>query len=197
MARGGGETRWFDIDPCYVFHVGNAHVDDAGRVSLDVVRYDRAGFASAWPRLGGAPTGTSMIADGFAHRWLIDPTNGVVKEHALDDRAVEFPTLNEQRVGRPNRFLYSVGQDAIVKYDSRTGESRVRTLDSTPGEAIFVAAPGARSEDDGWLISIVTDKAGSGSELLVLAAADLDTVARVSLPRRVPAGFHGSWLVDE
>ncbi|WP_261558250.1 carotenoid oxygenase family protein [Frankia tisae] len=197
MARDGGETRWFDIDPCYVFHVGNAHVDDDGRVSLDAVRYDRAGFAALWPRLGGTPTGTNMIGDGFAHRWLVDPANGVVKERALDDRAVEFPTLNEQRVGRSNRFLYSVSQDAIVKYDVRTSESTVRTLGASPGEAIFVAAPGARSEDDGWLISIVTGKAGSGSELLVLAAADLDTVARVSLPRRVPAGFHGSWIADE
>jgi carotenoid cleavage dioxygenase-like enzyme len=59
-----------------------------------------------------------------------------------------------------------------------------------------VPASGALSEDDGWLLSIVTDNAGDGSELLVLGAADLDFVASVRLPRRVPAGFHGSWIAD-
>ncbi|WP_324603749.1 carotenoid oxygenase family protein [Streptomyces sp. NRRL S-244] len=37
MSRAPGSTgvRWYDIDPCYVFHVGNAHEDARGR--------DRAG----------------------------------------------------------------------------------------------------------------------------------------------------------
>ncbi|WP_271218053.1 carotenoid oxygenase family protein [Streptosporangium carneum] len=35
-----------------------------------------------------------------------------------------------------------------------------------------------------------------GSRLLAPDAADLDFVASVQLPRRVPAGFHGNWLPD-
>jgi carotenoid cleavage dioxygenase len=36
---GSGGVRWFDVDPCYVFHVGNAHEDAAGRIVLDGARY--------------------------------------------------------------------------------------------------------------------------------------------------------------
>ena len=48
----------------------------------------------------------------------------------------------------------------------------------------------------GWLLTIVSDRAGTGSDLVVLDAADLAPVASVRLPRRVPAGFHGTWLPD-
>jgi carotenoid cleavage dioxygenase-like enzyme len=89
-----------------------------------------------------------------------------------------------------------VSEHAIVKYDTGTGGVTVHDLGTErhPGEAVFVPADGAWAEDDGWLISIVTDPAGSN--LLVLDAAELAPVASVGLPRRVPAGFHGSWIAD-
>lgn len=63
---------------------------------------------------------------------------------------------------------------------------------------MFVPAERARAEDEGWLLSIVSDRAGTGSELLVLDATDVPgaPVATVRLPRAVPAGFHGSWIAD-
>jgi carotenoid cleavage dioxygenase-like enzyme len=67
------------------------------------------------------------------------------------------------------------------------------------GEAVFVPASGAdRAEDDGWLVSIITRRDGSASQLLVLDATDVagEPVAAVTLPRGVPAGFHGSWIPD-
>jgi carotenoid cleavage dioxygenase len=201
MPLGGGETRWSEIDPCYIFHVGNAHEDSAGRVILDAVRYSRGGFAAAWPRLGGAtppgsPVWAGTPADGTLHRWLIDPSDGAVKETPLDDRDVEFPTVDERRLGYSTRYLYTVGDGAIIKYDTQTGGNHIRDLGKAPGEARFVPAADGRAEDDGWLLSIVTDYSGNASELLVLDAATLEAVASVRLPRRVPAGFHGSWFPD-
>lgn len=43
-----GEVRWFDVDPCYVFHVANAY-DNAGSIVVQAVRYpelwrDTGGF---------------------------------------------------------------------------------------------------------------------------------------------------------
>jgi carotenoid cleavage dioxygenase-like enzyme len=59
--------------------------------------------------------------------------------------------------------------------------------------------PPPTNEDDGWLISITTKRDGSASQLLVLDATDVAAapVAAVTLPRGVPAGFHGSWIPDE
>ena len=105
---------WFDIDPCYVFHVGGAHTDAAGLVVVDGARYAPADVGVMW---GGAPDGpgsaplrgpgpgdpaAAAAATGAArmHRWVLDPRDGTVSETALEDRGVEFPTIDASRVGR-------------------------------------------------------------------------------------------------
>jgi carotenoid cleavage dioxygenase len=195
MSKVTKSVQWFDVDPCYVFHVGNAH-ENNGKVVLDAVRYSRDRITSVWDKIGGSLT-PALETNGTAlHRWTIDLATGRVAEEQRDDRDVEFPSMNETRTGRPSQYLYAVTDNAIVKYDSVTGRSQSRELGRSPSEAEFVPAPDARSEDDGWLLSIVTDHDGSGSDLTILTAADLDPVATVRLPRRVPAGFHGNWLAD-
>ncbi|WP_433140951.1 carotenoid oxygenase family protein [Actinomadura nitritigenes] len=202
-----GGVRWFGIDPCYVFHVGNAHEDAAGRIVLDGVRYRPEDFTAIWKEIGGSVDPTRDPAQdpaqhaarsGSAHlyRWTLDPATGRAVEEQLDDRNVEFPTHDDARTGRRHRFLYTVAGDAVVKYDLRDGSSSVREFgeDASVGEAVFVPAEGARGEDEGWLMSIVSGP--SSAELVVLDAADLSRTASVRLPRRVPAGFHGSWIPD-
>ena len=48
------------------------------------------------------------------------------------------------------------------------------------------------AEDDGVLMGFVYDNAESRSDLTILDAATLDTVATVHLPVRVPNGFRGN-----
>ncbi|GAA0443581.1 carotenoid oxygenase family protein [Streptomyces olivaceiscleroticus] len=223
MERAGdGPVRWFDIQPCYVFHVGNAREDAAGRIVLDAVRYGRDTFNGLWEAIGGASAGQAAPAPGTAlpgvsgaraaapaapgsvlYRWTLDPATGAVSEAPLDDLAVEFPTLHAGHVGRAHRYLYLVSDapsGAVVRYDVTTGERQTHDVgpDRAVGEAVFVPAQDARAEDEGWLLSIVTDRSGAGSELLVLDATDVTAapVATVRLPRAVPAGFHGSWIAD-
>ncbi|MEU8345720.1 carotenoid oxygenase family protein [Spirillospora sp. NPDC048832] len=195
---GSGGVRWFEVDPCYVFHVGNAHEDEAGRVVLDGARYAPEVFTSFWGGVGGTVDPAAEAAESESahlHRWVLDPATGRASEERLDDRGVEFPTHDDSRTGREHRYLYTVAGSSIVKYDLRGGASSHDCgEDAHVGEAVFVPAAGARAEDEGWLLSIVS--AGSGSELLVLDAADLSRTASVRLPRRVPAGFHGSWIPD-
>ncbi|MDI5964392.1 carotenoid oxygenase family protein [Streptantibioticus silvisoli] len=199
-------VRWFPVDPCYVFHVGNAHEDAAGRVVLDAVRYTPEVFNHFWGGIGGFVPG-GFVPGGFGaapgstvlHRWTLDPVAGTVTGEQLDDRDVEFPTHDDERTGLPSRFRYAAARDAVVKYDLERGTSAGYACGegNAPGEAVFVPAPDAgRDEDAGWLLSIVSDRAGAGSDLLVLDAHDMSRVATVHLPRRVPAGFHGSWVPD-
>ncbi|MCP2334975.1 carotenoid oxygenase family protein [Actinomadura rupiterrae] len=191
-------VRWFDVDPCYVFHVGNAHEDDQGRVVLTGVRYDEAEIASLWSDIGGAPSAAKAPSEAsvapYLHRWTFDLATGRVHEEKLDDLAVEFPTLDDDRVGRANRYLYTVTKAAVVKHDLLTGSATSHQMDGHVGEAVFVPAEGRRDEDDGWLLTIETHL--DGAALVVLAAGDLSETARVILPRRVPVGFHGSWIPD-
>ncbi|MFC5062666.1 carotenoid oxygenase family protein [Actinomycetospora atypica] len=203
-------VRWFEIDPCYVFHVGTAHEDEAGRIVLDGARYGAADMAVAWsgkkPKASGAdPAGESAnLGVARLHRWTLDPATGAVTEGPLHDRPVEFPTLDAERVGRSARYRYAVTStaraNAVVRMDLQTGETAAHELgpDVKAGEAVFVPSEQAgRAEDDGWLLTIVTQADGSGSRLLVLDATDVTrTVAAVTLPRGVPTGFHGSWIPE-
>jgi carotenoid cleavage dioxygenase len=198
MPRAGaaGDMRWSEIAPCYVFHALNAH-DGPGGPVLDVVRYPEL-----WR--GGPETFTPATL----HRWTIDPQAGRVVETPLDDRAVEFPRIDDRRMGRSHRFGYAVanGGDvtrpaaAIVKYDLARGTVAAHEFGPGrhPSEAVFVPVADGAAEDDGVLLCFVYDAGRDGSDFVALdARAPADPpLATVRLPQRVPFGFHGNWIPD-
>ena len=53
----------------------------------------------------------------------------------------------------------------------------------------------ASAEDDGYVVSFVTDMNTDSSECVVLAASDLarGPVARIRLPHRISSGTHACW----
>jgi len=189
-----GEVRWFEIDPCYVFHVANAYDGADGKsIVLQAVRYPKL-----WRDNGG------FEASAVLWNWTIDLQNGTVSERQLDDRAVEFPRIDDRLAGSRARYSVSVGDASLVRHDLDTGaavEHRFGTADAPggPGEFAFVPSPsGAADESNGWYLGYVYDPVRDGSDLVILDAADFagDPVARVLLPRRVPYGFHGNWVSD-
>ncbi len=206
--HGAAAVTWFEVAPGALLHVTNAHEDAAGRIVVDGPRYDRAAWATSWKWWVGAPGHPAHALVGSVHhRWVLDPTSGRVSEQTLDGLVTEFPTINDERTGRPNRYSYAVafpggGLDeyAVVKYDNQTGAQQLARTGPArlAGEAVFVPSAGATREDDGYLLTIVSDLAADASQLLVLDAEDIrrDPVAVVELPRRVPAGIHGSWIPD-
>ena len=203
MPRAGGDAdvRWFDVDPCYVFHPMNAF-DDGDSVVVDVPRHPTMFKQSnVGPNDGGAPT---------LERWTIDLAAGKVREERIDERGQEFPRVNETLLGSRHRFGYAVGvpntHDAfdgatLLQARLRGAASRRSTTSApgrTPGEFVFVPSEAATSEDDGWLMGYVYDAATDRSDLVILDAHDFTAppVATVHLPARVPYGFHGSWIPD-
>ena len=185
------DIRWFDIDPCFIFHTLNAY-EDGDTVVVDVVRHDRM-FATV---LNGPDEGTPTLA-----RFTIDLTGDKVREDHFDEHAQEFPRIDERRTGRPHRFGYSVGfgnglpNDAVLRHDLVAGSTTVRNLGAgrEAGEFCFIANEGSTREDDGVLMGYVIDQSTNTSDLVLLDAETLEDVAAVHLPARVPVGFHGSW----
>jgi carotenoid cleavage dioxygenase-like enzyme len=185
-----GPVRWFDIDPCYVFHVANAF-ETGQTIVLQAVRYPEL-----WRDSGG------FDADGVLWSWTIDVPTGKVSERQLDDRPVEFPRIDDRLAGLPNRYAVSVGTSKLVRYDltSGTGEEHAfGTAESPggPGEAVFVpSSNGPADEANGWYLGYVYDPARNGSDLVIIDASDFAgrPVARIKLPQRVPYGFHGNWI---
>ena len=185
-----GEVQWFEIDPCYVFHVANAY-DQGKSIVLQAVRYPEL-----WRHSGGFDT------DGVLWSWTIDLQTGTVTERQLDDRAVEFPRIDDRLATLPARYAVSVGDGRLVRYDLTTGdavEHAFGTAESPggPGEAVFVpSTSGPADESSGWYIGYVYDQARDGSDLVIIDASDFaaQPVARIKLPQRVPFGFHGNWI---
>ena len=188
-----GEIRWFEIDPCYVFHVANAY-DTGDSIVLQAVRYPEL-----WRDRGG------FDADGVLWSWTIDLATGTVSERQLDDRAVEFPRIDDRLAGLPARYAVSVGDSRLVRYDLTTGsavEHAFGTAESPgkPGEAVFVPSTiGPADETSGWYLGYVYDPARDGSDLVIIDASDFagKPVARINLPQRVPYGFHGNWIAGQ
>jgi carotenoid cleavage dioxygenase len=197
MPRGGSnaDVRWFEVEPCYVFHPLNAW-DDGGAVVVDVARY-----RELWREDSGA------FDPARLHRWRLDLATGRATEQALDDRAIEFPRVDERRVGLAHRFGWAVASptsvvepNALVKYDLAGGKVEAHEFGPgcAPGEGVFVPASAGAGEDEGYVLAYVYDASRDGSELVILDAARFvgRPVARIRLPQRVPFGFHGAWVPD-
>jgi carotenoid cleavage oxygenase len=212
MPREGGnkDVRWFDIEPCYVYHPLNAYSEirnGAEVLVLDVVRYARM-----FDRDLRGPGDSRPSLD----RWTINLETGALGTECRDDRPQEFPRINEALLGGRHRFGYAVGieggfladgssemSSALYKHDYATGSSMAAPLDPDLliGEMSFVPNParGSRdsAEDDGILIGYGYHRGRDEGQLLLLDAQTCESVATVHLPQRVPMGFHGNWSPRE
>lgn len=193
----GSEVRWFEVDPCYVFHPLNAY-DDGDTVVLDVARHPKMFATDLHGPNEGMPT---------LDRWTVDLKAGKVLESRCDDRGQEFPRIDERLTGKRHRYGYTVGfeqgasgaiefADALIRHDLVSGTSTVRSFGAgkTVGEFVFVPEAPDAAEDQGVLMGLVHDATTERGQLEVVDAATLETVATVQLPVRVPYGFHGNWL---
>ena len=196
VPRDGTEPTWFDIEPCFIQHVVNGYELPGDRLVLDAVRYpDFLRFDPERSRHLPNPLGVLW-------RYELDLANASVVESQLDDMAIELPRIDERHTGRPHDCLFAVEQPSdremrgLRRYDLAAGTHQRFQVD--PGdqnsEAVFV--PGGSAEGDGWLLSCVYRAASDTTDVVMLTAHDLAAPpqAVIRLPRRLPAGFHGSWV---
>ena len=203
MPRHGtnADVRWFEIDPCYVFHPVNAH-EVGNTIVLHVSRMPEA-FGSS---------NDDYAEVGRLWRWTIDLDRGTVTEQLIDDRPGDFGRVNDRVVGLDAQYAYLMALagegnaaepiygSALWKYDLRTGSCVEHQLGHgvRGAEPVFAPASIDGAEDAGWVISLVHDTVSDESRLLVIDAQDFSAppVATVHMPRHVPYGAHGTWLPD-
>lgn len=196
------DMRWYDIEPCYVFHPCNAFDLPDGSVVMDVVvhqhMFDRSRVG---PEEDTAPR---------FERWTLPAGGTRVQRQVVCERPQEFPRLNETLVGQPYRYAYATeftvdnaGGQHLLKHDLQAFSTRALKLgpDLKPGEFVFVPrqAPAGGSaqalpEDAGWLIGYAFNVRTGLGEFHVVDAEHMQPQAVVEVPAPIPMGFHGNWV---
>ena len=195
------DIRWYNIDPCFIFHTMNADDLDTGDVVMDAVVHSKAMVHSI--------QGPIEDQDLRLERFVFEKETVKVKRTILSDVKQEFPRINEAYTGRPYRYAYSisfgefddpyhVSSNSLLGHDleAKTIESYSFGENWVTGEAIFVEKEGAQAENEGWLMSYVHGLDCGPSKVVILDAQHIKDgpVATIYLPVRVPVGFHCNWI---
>ncbi|MHA6695190.1 carotenoid oxygenase family protein [Homoserinimonas sp. A520] len=109
------------------------------------------------------------------------------------------------RTGRQHKFGYfssrgREGSEVLKQHvDSGVTESYAYGSGKAGVEAVFVPRHEGAAEDDGWLMTFVSDLANASAEMVIIPAQDIASgpVARIQIPQRIPLGFHGNWIPNE
>lgn len=202
------DIQWFEADPTYVLHYTNCY-EDGDEIVLD--GYFQSG---PWPEpLQTMPEKYRIMAAGLdyesfkphLHRWRFNLLTGETSEEPLyNDHYVEFGTINPQYLGRKNRYAYSATAEpgwflfnGLIKHDLETGQTqKLHFGDQRFGsEAPFIPRKNATSEDDGYLVSFISDMNTDRSECVVLDAQNIEKgpICRIFLPHRICSGTHAVW----
>lgn len=177
--------------------------------------------------VGPAGVALTSIGGGLGtlERWRI--TGDRVERTQLDDRPLEYPRLDPTREAASFRYGYAVelawddrasgsrvsgGEMApgtvvdaachavgLLRFDLNRDEvaSWSAGAGRTCTEPVFVRAADGRSDDEGWLLTVVDDPDRGASDLYVLDASALGRrrpEAVIHLPERLPARSHGEWV---
>jgi carotenoid cleavage dioxygenase-like enzyme len=202
-----GDIKWFEAETTYVLHWLNAF-EEGDEVVLD-------GYFQDQPDPGynaDAPAGYGrMMAflnkDNYKprlHRWRFNLKTGETREQRLDDQTLEFGMMNQRFAGLPYRYGYSTVPtpgwllfDGLAKHDLQTGGKELTAFGEQRfgGEAVFAPRTNATLEDDGYLVTFVTDMIEDQSECVLYDASDLSVgpICRIILPHRICSGTHGTW----
>jgi carotenoid cleavage dioxygenase len=209
-------VEWCKVDPCLVTHVLGAY-DEGDGVVLHVVCYPapEKGQPFDWDASVVGPLGVGLerIGGGLGvlERWRV--ADGRLEREQVDERFVEYVRMDATREGASFRYGYGVEmglgvvgeslveQLGLLRFDLVRGE----VLAWNPGEGrrasepVFVRGLDGRSDDEGWLLTVVDDAGREGTDLYVLDASSFGRgrpQAVVHLPDgvRLPFRSHGEWV---
>ncbi|XP_059073289.1 carotenoid cleavage dioxygenase 8 homolog B, chloroplastic-like [Cryptomeria japonica] len=113
-------------------------------------------------------------------------------------RGIDMCNINKKYVGKMYRYIYGCTSqrpcnalNTLTKIDLEKKVSKSWYIDGgIPSEPCFVARPGAKTEDDGVVKSIVSDKYGDGF-VVILDGSTFKEIARAKFVYGLPFGTHG------
>ncbi|MBE9225724.1 carotenoid oxygenase family protein [Phormidium sp. LEGE 05292] len=190
----------------FVFHHANAFEQDK-EIYIDSVCYES--LPTVEPNSDYQETDFDALSPGQLWRFVVNLNEQTVRREMLESRCCEFPWVHPAKVGRFHRYLYlgaahtasgNAPLQAILKIDQVSGERQLWSAapEGFVSEPVFVPAPDAVNEDDGWIMTLVYDSSRHRSDLVILDARNLhqEPITRLHLKHHVPYGLHGSFTPE-
>ncbi|KAL8200099.1 hypothetical protein R6Q57_011438 [Mikania cordata] len=219
-AKDESDMKWFEVPGFNVFHAVNAwdETDESGNDVVVLVAPNILSIEHFFERVDLIQASMEKVTINFG--------TGVVKRQTLSTHNLEFPVINPNYIAKKSKYVYAaisektpiqsrmmrtigVAKLEIASSSSEHQEPHEHTVASRiygdncfGGEPFFVARdpddPNLE-EDDGYLVSYVHDERSGESRFLVMDARmpNLDIVAAVKLPQRVPYGLHGLFVKEK
>ncbi|KAF2541476.1 hypothetical protein F2Q68_00029475 [Brassica cretica] len=204
-AEDESEMKWFEVPGFNIIHAINAWDEDDGD-TIVLIAPNIMSIEHTLERM--------ELVHALVEKVKIDLVTGIVTRHPISARNLDFAVINPAFVGRQSRYVYAAIGDpmpkisGVVKLDVTKGDRddctvarRMYGPGCYGGEPFFVARdPGnpEAEEDEGYVVTYVHDEVAGESKFLVMDAKspELEIVAAVRLPRRVPYGFHGLFVKE-
>ena len=202
--------RWFEAEPCYVLHLANCFEEGDEVVMDGCIQSNPIPDLSHLPKEGYARMNAmlDMHANGaHMHRWRFNLKTGETREYDLDDQITEFPMVNGAHNGRPYRYSYNATfvpgfwlLDGLKRFDLERGTiSQWKAPEGCyVSETPFAPRDNARSEDDGYLVTFLTNLASGKGECALFDPREIERgpICRIILPHHIPQGAHAFWAPE-
>ncbi|MDV6377461.1 carotenoid oxygenase family protein [Sporosarcina sp. GW1-11] len=204
------QIKWFEAKPCFILHLANCYEEGDWVIQDGCIQLTTPGkppigvqgndaYEKIKSNLNKHKAKTQM------YRWKFNMRTGQTVEELIDDEVTEFPVVSNENMGYDYRFSYNTlfHKDdwlkvGLKRYDMKNGDTmRYEYGDQRYGsEPVVAKRVGAVEEDDGYVLTFITDMIENRSECLILDAKDISAgpLARVILPARISNGIHSTWV---
>jgi all-trans-8'-apo-beta-carotenal 15,15'-oxygenase len=201
-----------EIDPIAALHFGNAY-EKNGEIHFDMMETKNDAYPTPTQPKDSFdifdPNVKAQEGAGIYTRFIINLRNAsVLKERINDAIEGEFPQWDWTRSTTENRYAISAAYpdtgsgtyfSGVQKIDRLTGKVEVHDFGSYRfnGEPLMVAKPGAKSEDEFYVMAYVYNGNTHKTEIVLLDSENFsDEIAVIKLSHHLPQGFHGLYTPE-
>ncbi|CAO2833250.1 unnamed protein product [Amaranthus hypochondriacus] len=199
-SKSSDEIQWIDVPDCFCFHLWNAW-EESDSDEIVVIGSCMTPADSIFNECD--ENLSSVLSEIRLNRKTGVSTRREILPNS-EKMNLEAGMVNKNRLGRKTQFAYLAIAEpwpkvsGFAKVDLINGEAKTFLYGEHKygGEPLFLPKNG-ETEDDGYILAFVHDEKNQESELQIVNAMDLELVATVKLPSRVPYGFHGTFVSAE
>ncbi|PON67801.1 Carotenoid oxygenase [Parasponia andersonii] len=204
--------KWFNVEPNCTLHIFNYFEDGDDEVVMWGCRALESVIDSN--KHDTSPRDANYLLHIRPYEWRFNMRTGEVKERnltAVTEFCMDFLMINANFTGLRSKFGFTQVVDPTFTWTSSSKDMpkfcglaklHFEELDTrystTTGESeeLIVPEKGGLEEDCGWIITFVHKEDTNISQVLVIDTKKFsgESVAKITLPYRVPYGFHRAFI---